>query len=599
MSTSEFTFKSHPADFEILYSAVKNFSLEMGITMERTSRSPIYFAAHDFSTAIFDREGRLVTLTEYSPCHMSAAPFAIRATLKYFGEEIKSGDVILVNDPYTYEAGNHLADWTILVPVFYGDKLWFWSVNRAHQMDTGGGQSGAYNPSAVDILAEGMRIPPVKIFEGGKLRRDVFDLILANVRFPEAQRGDLWSMIGSARIGERRLISLLDMWGEPTVQQFLTDLYAYTEFLMRDQISKIPEGSYYGEAYSDGAPGSSDPVTIRCKVTVKGSDMTIDLTQSDPMVSYYINSTIANTYSYVFIALMTSIGRTIHYRSEGCMKPVTIETKPGSVTHAAYPAPVGLCTLFVGEQITSAVWDSLAKAVPELTPAGWGAFPSVVFAGFDPRRNENYASPDFLSNACGNGAIWGTDGWHAGNVPASSGGLAYPEIEICEWLYPALWTKWEYITDSCGAGKWRGGAGVESTFILEADEMALAHSGEFFKTLPTPPVAGGKKPKFHCRRTITRTNGKEEEASGAFYILRKGEKLACFSTGGCGVGNPYERSIDNVRQDAINQIISIDEAKETYGVVIDQNKLDINEWATGELRLNANKHNDIKKHKRG
>ena len=554
--------------------------------MERTSRSPIYFAAHDFSTAIFDREGNLVTLTEYSPCHMSAAPFAIRATLKYFGDEIQPGDIILVNDPYTFDAGNHLADWTILVPVFYKDKLWFWSVNRAHQMDTGGGQSGAYNPSAQDILAEGMRIPPVKIYESGKLRKDVFDLILANVRFPEAQRGDLLSMIGSARIGERRLIGMLDAWGEQTVQQFLIDLYGYTEFLMRDQIRKIPEGTYYGEAYSDGAPGSDTPVTVRCTTTIKGGTIIIDLGQSDPMVPYYINSTIANTYSYVFIALMTSLGRTIRYRSEGCMKPVEIRTKPGSVAHASYPAPVGLCTLFVGEQITSAVWDSLAKAAPEITPAGWGAFPSVVFAGFDPRRGEKYASPDFLSNACGNGAIWGTDGWHAGNVPASSGGLAYPEIEICELLYPALWTKWEYITDSCGAGKWRGGAGVESTFTLEAEEMALAHSGEHFRTFPNPPVAGGKRPKFHCKRTIIKTDGKVQEASGAFYMLKKGETLACYSTGGCGVCDPREREFESVRQDVQNQIISFNEAQQIYGVIVDHNTFKVDEIASRKLRTN-------------
>jgi N-methylhydantoinase B len=584
MSESEFKFKTHPADFEIIYSAVKNFTLEMGVTMERTSRSPIYFAAHDFSTAIFDKAGNLVTLTEYSPCHMFAAPFAIKAALKYFGDKIYPGDTILTNDPYTFDAGNHLADWTILVPVFYQKKLKFWAVNRAHQTDTGGGQAGAYNPSAQDILAEGMRIPPIKIAEKGKTRQEVMDMLLANVRFPESQRGDLWSMIGSARIGERRLMGLLDMWGETKVDQFILDLYGYTEFLMRQEIDKIPEGTYYGEAYSDGKPEADKIVTIRCQTTVKGSDIIVDLSQSDPMIDYYINSTIANTYSYVFIALMTSIGRTIQFRSEGCMKPVQIRTKPGTIVHATSPAPVGLCTLFVGAQISCAVWDSLAKAIPQQTPAGWGAFPSFVFSGYDPRRKMKYASPDFLSNASGNGAIWGTDGWHAGNAIASSGGLAYPEVEVCEWLYPALWTKWEYITDSCGAGKWRSGAGVESTFVLHADEMVLTHSGEHFKTLPNPPVAGGLKPPSNCKRIFTRANGHKEDGSGSFYTLHSGETLACYSTGGCGVGSPLERDAKLVLEDVVNEIVSIDKARQIYGVIIDKHSLRVDELKTRELR---------------
>ena len=133
------------------------------------------------------------------------------------------------------------------MPVFYENNLWFWSVNRAHQSDTGGGQTGAYNPNAQDIFAEGVRIPPLKLFERGELRSDVFDYVLANVRFPASQRGDLWSMIGSAKVGERRLVGLLDMWKAETIEKFLTDLYAYTEFLMREEIKKVPDGTYYGE----------------------------------------------------------------------------------------------------------------------------------------------------------------------------------------------------------------------------------------------------------------------------------------------------------------------------------------------------------------
>ncbi len=589
MSTTEFKFRSHPADFEILYSAIKNFTLEMGITMEQTSRSPIYFAAHDFSTAIFDKGGRLVALSEYIPIHLCAAPFAIRAALKCFGDEIKPGDIILTNDPYTLDAGNHLADWTILVPVFYQGKLWFWSVNRAHQMDTGGGKSGAYNPDATDIFAEGVRIPPLKIFEEGKLRKDVFDFVLANVRFPKSQRGDLWSMIGSARVGEKRLLGLMDMWSAPTIENFLIDLYGYTEFLMRDEISKIPEGTYHGEAFSDGIPGVGPTVTIRCKTTVKDGTIVVDLSESDPMIPYYMNSTVANTYSSVFIALMTSLGRTIQYRSEGVMKPVEIRTKPGTLAHATYPAPVGLCTLYVAKQIIEAVWDSLAKVAPEKTPAGWGGFAAFAFSGVDPRRGEGYASPDFLANADGAGAIWGTDGWHGGQNPICAGGLFFPEIEICESIYPALWTKWEITTDSGGAGRWRGGGGMESTFILEADEMSLAHIGEHYRTLPGPAIAGGKRPPHYSKQIFTRANGEKEEGGGALYVLKMGEKLACYCQGGCGVGDPLDREVESVRKDVLNDIVSPESAREIYGVALNPKTLEVDKAASKKLRLEKKK----------
>lgn len=582
--SKEFKFKTHPADFEIMYSAIKNFTLEMGVTMERTSRSPIYFAAHDFSTALFDRSGKLVSLSEYIPIHLCAASFAIRAALQILGDKIYSGDVILTNDPYTLDAGNHLADWTIMVPVFYQKKFLFWSVNRAHQMDTGGGIPGGYNPNASDILAEGMRIPPVKIYERGKPRRDILDLLLANVRFPESQRGDLQSMIGSAKVGERRLKGLVGVWGVEKVENFIYDLNAYTEFLMRGEIDRIPDGTYTGETWSDGLPGIGPAVAIRCKTTVKGDHMVIDLSDTDPMICYYINSTVPNTYSAVFMALLTSIGRTIQYRSEGIMKAVEIKTKPGTLAHSSHMYPVGLCTLFVAKQIIEAVWDSLSKVVPEKTPAGWGGFAAIAFSGVDPRKNEGYASPDFLAVTSGAGAIWGTDGWHGNHSPISSGGLSYPEIEICESKYPALWEKWEISTDSGGVGKWRGGGGMESEFVLEADRMQLAHQGDHFRTLPGPAVNNGKKPPHYCRRVIIHANGKEEDASDSFYILKYGEKLASYCQGGCGVGDPLEREIESVRQDALNNYISLKSAKADYGVVIDPKIFTVDEVETSILR---------------
>lgn len=587
MGNDKFTFRSHPADFEILYSAIKNCTSEMGITMERTARSPIYYSSHDFATAVFDKEANMIALSEYLPVLLFSTPFAVRAARKYFGDDIHPGDIMLLNDPYTLDGGNHLPDWTVMVPVFYKGELWFWSANMAHQMDIGGGQPGAYNPNARDVFAEGVRIPPIKIFERGELRRDVFDFVLANTRFPEAQRGDLLSMIGAARTGERRLLGLLDSWGEETMEKFLLDMQDYSELLMREEIAKIPDGTYYGEAFTDERPGIMPAATIRCNLTVKGNNMVVDLTQSDPLAPYYVNSTIANTYSSVFLGLMTSVGRPIKYRSAGCMRPVEIRTKPGTITHATFPAPVVLCTLFIADQIISAVWDALSKVAPEKTPAGWGALGEFVFSGIDPRRNEFYATPDFLASGCGAGAIWGTDGWHSHGptIMSGAGSGCFPEIEVCEATYPALWKKWECATDSQGPGRWCGGTGAESTFILEADQMMLNQQGDHFNTIPNPVIAGGKRPPHYNRQLITRADGTTEEGGGAMYILRRGDTLACYCQGGCGVGDPLDREVESVRQDVIDEFVSLESARDIFGVVINPKTLEVDGEATKKLRL--------------
>ncbi len=580
---TEFQFRTHPIDFEVMRNTAWAITSEMGITMERTSRSPIYHAAHDFITTIFDRDGGLVAVAAYIPVLLLATSFAVKATLKYFGDEIYPGDLFLVNDPYTFDAGNHLQDWTVLLPVFFKDEFIFWSVNKAYQIDIGGGAPGGYNPDARDVFAEGIKIPPVKLYEKGEFRRDVFDLILGNVRYPKIQRGDLWSMIGSVRIGERRLMGLLERYGIKTTKNFIEDLYGYSEALMREEVAKIPDGTYYGEASQDGlSPGSI--ITVRCKTTVKGSDLTIDLSESDGQVQAFYNSPIANTYSCVFTALMTSIGKIIPHRCEGCFKPITIMTKPGTVCHALFPALQANCTHFVAKPIINAVWDSLAKVIPEQVPGGCGSIAGFSVAGNDPRRNEAYACIDFLANASGSGAIWETDGWHAAGPEVTSGGSRRPEIEVLELAYPLFWKKWELAVDSGGPGRWHGGEGVDEIFINKGTMGLLADFGNGFATSSRPLIRGGKAGPLN-RRYIIREDGSRIDASRTgIYQMMPGDTVIYEVTGGCGVGDPLERDIEKVREDVINEFVSVESARDEYGVMMDPKTFAVDYEATKKLR---------------
>ncbi|MFH0812027.1 MAG: hydantoinase B/oxoprolinase family protein [Pseudomonadota bacterium] len=579
-----FIMKTEPADFSVLLSSIFTVSREMGLNMERTARAPIYFSAHDFTTAILNVECEIVALAEYIPVLNGATPFATRAVRDYFEGEVNEGDVFLVNDPYTLDAGNQLADWTIVYPVFCEGEHMFWVANKAHQQDTGGGVPGGYNPNAIDIYAEGLRIPPLRIFEKGKERRDVFNLIMKNIRIPDVQRGDLLSMIGAAKVGEMRINKLVETYGKEAFDTFIIDLLNYGEFMMREEIDEVPDGTYHGEV--TGGPGASP---IRCDITIKGSNMVVDLTNSGPMVKEYINSPVANTHSSVYQALMNSIGKKIQYRCGGCYRPIEILTKPGTITHATYPATHGNCTNFVAKQIIEAVWDALAKAIPEEVPGGWGSINYWVFSGIDPRRGEGYGSPDFQACASGAGAIWGTDGWPTNGPTICSGTLWYPEIEVAEGLYPMIWEKWEWATDSGGPGKWRGGSGVDNVWVADADPepIYIAYAADPFDYEVVPAIEGGRVPPPNQKRLIL-ANGKEETPEETrqkkFYILHNGDKVIDFTQGGCGVGDPLEREIEAVQEDVRDGLVSIESAEKDYGVIINPQTLQVDVQETARLR---------------
>ncbi|MEW5922263.1 MAG: hydantoinase B/oxoprolinase family protein [Bacillota bacterium] len=582
--TEAYKLKVKPVDFAVLKSAVFTIAREMGLNMERTARAPIYFSAHDFCTSIITLDGELVSLAEYIPVLVGATPFAVKSVTKYFGGDINEGDVFLVNDPYTLDGGNQLADWCIVYPVFYKGAQVLWIANKAHQQDTGGGVPGGYNPNALDIYAEGLRIPPVRIFKNNEEIKDVVNLIMTNVRIPDMQHSDLLSMIGAARVAEKRLRALIDDYGKDLFELFLDDLLTYGEFLIREEISKIPNGTYRSEI--TGREGASP---IVCEITIDGSEMTVDLSKSGPMSKEYINSPIANTYSAVYQAILQSIGKKLEIRCGGCYRPVKIKTKPGTIAHATFPVTHGNCTNYIAKQIIEAVWSALAQVIPEQVPAGWGSIPYWIFSGMDPRRGEGYGSPDFQACATGAGAVWGVDGWSTNGPVICSGTLWYPEIEVVEGLYPIFWERWEWAQDSGAPGKWRGGLGVHNEWVVDSgsEPVFLGYGADPFDYVPAPAIAGGKMPSPN-RKELQFANGEragnEDVRNAKFYILQNGDRAIDFSQGGCGVGDPLERDPELVGKDVRDEVVSLESAFNDYGVVIKPVNLEVDIQETKKLR---------------
>lgn len=579
-----YQLKTPPADFSVLVSAIYTIAREMGKNMERTARAPIYFSAHDFAPTIVTMDFELLALAEYIPVLIGTTPFSVRAVKTQFGDDVHEGDVFLVNDPYTLDAGNQMADWCVVYPVFWGGKQVLWIANKAHQQDTGGGVPGGYNPGAIDIYGEGLRIPPVRIFERGVERKDVFNLIMTNVRIPGAQRGDLLSMIGAARVGERRLRALYDSYGESVMDRFIEDLLEYGDFMMREEIRRVPDGTYHSEI--TGREGSSP---IVCDLIVAGDALTVDLSKSGPMVREYVNSPIANTTSSVYMALMTSLGKKIAIRCGGSYRPVKIITEPGTITHAVHPFTHGNCTNFIAKQIIEAVWDALAQAVPQEVPAGWGSINYWVFSGFDVRRGEGYGAPDFLACSSGAGAIWGTDGWPTNGPTICSGTLYYPEIEVVEGIYPIVWEQWEWATDSGAPGRWRGGSGVHNVWVADSDPQPIfmAYAAEPFDYRVAPAIEGGHLPRPNSKR-LRLADGTEQTDEDCrrtmLYQLHNGDKAIDYTQGGAGVGNPLDREAEAVWKDVRDELVSVASARADYGVVVDPVTMQLDAAGTERLR---------------
>ncbi|HLY44393.1 MAG TPA: hydantoinase B/oxoprolinase family protein, partial [Stellaceae bacterium] len=274
---------------------------EMGEAMLRTSYSQILNSSRDFSTAICDLEGRLIAQAEHVPIHVGALPFAARAVSEFFKGDIHQGDVFLLNDPY--HGGNHLPDLTAFVPIFEGGEPHFWAINRAHQSDIGGATHGAYNASATDIWQEGIRITPLRLYDKGEVRRDLLEMIATNVRHPRDFRGDLAAMIGSARVGERRLLALAAEFGWPTTYAAIEAVLDGAERQTRAVIAQWKDGVYKGEAILDDDGHKYEDIPIRATVTKRGSDLKIDLSDSHEQVIGFVNSSYPNMRSAVAVAL--------------------------------------------------------------------------------------------------------------------------------------------------------------------------------------------------------------------------------------------------------------------------------------------------------
>ena len=558
---------------------------EIGQTMLRTSRSPIFSEARDFVSAIFDNQGRLIAQKDYIPVLSGAAPFALKAFTEHFAGRIYPGDIYVLNDPY--RGNNHPPDVSVVKPIFRGDELLFWAMAKGHHADVGGGGVGGYNPEATDAWTDALRIPPVKLYERGVKQQDIWDFILINVHIPFLVEGDLNCQIGACTVGERSLLALTEKYGFKVLNTAIDEIFDAYEMKLRAEIKKIPNGTYHAERFIDHDGINMERlVKVSVDVTVKDEDVVYDYTTSDGQVQGYINSTYANTLSSSLISLFSTIEKKVKI-NEGSLRPITVIAPEGSLLNPLEPAPTTASTVLTCEAMVEAGWLALGQAVPQFTQAPWARWAAPASGGFNPRTGKFFGDIHFMSKG-GGGATQGYDGWdHMGSL-CTMGGLRAPDPELHESVNPFLVLNYELLPDYAGPGQWRGGNGTHYKWQVLADNIAFAMFGSGVRKETGPcGLMGGKDGICSTQYLIKNDGTKDWVDVNRFVRTEKGEILEILASGGGGFGDPFKRPMAEVFKDVANEVVSITAAREQYGVVIDPETMTIDQVETAKLRGQA------------
>jgi N-methylhydantoinase B len=576
-----------PITLTVVRGVLETTQREMTLTLENTARSSVFNLAHDYSTALFNHTPEMILQGQDIPIHLGSLIPAMKAVAGFFEGDINEGDLILHNDP-DY-AGSHIIDTCMYYPVFYKGELVFWTVCKGHLTDIGGPVPAGYNPEAKEIYAEGLRIPPVKIWEKGKPRKDVMNLLLTNMRARRDQEGDFNALVGACHVGARNLIALLDKYGLETVQDCIATLLDMADKHMRKLIAKVPDGSYSGTAILEDAGHGFGDFEITARVTIKGDACHIAIS-SPPQIPYFINSYEGNSYSGVYLGLMMFAQLPPPY-NEGLYRCVTVDMGPkGTLCNAREPAPHMNCTTTPMETLTDAVRLAFEQAAPDNVSASWGHANGCNIAGWDKRHDEEYVTMVLASIISGAGATNGQDGWHVRGPECCFGALTSGDIEMLEHSYPIIIHRYSMMEDSGGAGKFRGGSGACWEVEPLDAPMTLVTFGEG-RRIPAMGAAGARstliQPKVG-RLEITRGGETTIVTENVIETIQPGERAANKNPGGGGFGNPFERDVARVVDDVKNGLVSLEGARADYGVVItDRETLIVDDAATAAARAAA------------
>ena len=572
-----------PITTEVIRNAMVALTEEMKLTLVKTAYNPLIYEVMDFSVALTNEHGDLYGQAAGLTIFLASLPATIKSGLETIGREnFEEGDVILANDPYT--TGTHISDTAVYVPIFYEGELVSFSVNMAHWADMGGIIPGGWTPNSTDVFQEGLRFTHIKLYRAGELNRDLDQLIRANVRFPDIVHGDLSAQIAACQTGARRYQALCKKYGPDTIRAAMARVFDESEQLVRARVSEIPDGVYPAETFMDHDGVETDkPRKIKVTVIVDGSDMTVDMTGSSEVCSGPINLPFIGARASVemaFKALTVPLDPT----NAGHMRPLKVVAPEDTVVNPQYPAPTDSYG-YVGNTLSDLVVRALSPAMPDKCTAGSYQLFGVYFLRVDHRYGEPFL---FVEPTAGG---WGgrphADGetlifYLDGDTPNTPG-------EVIESRYPLLVQSYTYNRGSAGTGKYRGGLGVIRDYQVLTDHVYLHTFNESTKCPPWGLFDGNEAQPCH---TIAWPGTEKErvlyDRQAHVGPLFTGETVSVRAGGGGGWGNPLERDPALVAKDAKNELISVEDAKRDYGVVLDATTLEVDSAATDRERANRN-----------
>jgi len=565
--------KFDPITLEILWRRLVSIVDEADASVARTAFSSLLRDAHDYTCMFTDSRGQeLVQGTFCTPGQAGAMALGVKKIINSFSlKDFKQGDVFIVNDPWLL--AGHLNDVCVLSPIFFKGRPVAFTACVFHHSDIGGRVSSDNR----EVFEEGIYIPVAKLYDAGKLNEDLLNMIRWNVRTPKEVTGDIRSQVAANHVCAQKIIEMLEDEGLDTLDDLADEIISRTEISMRSAISKITDGIYAHEGIIEGAGKKSD-IKIKLTVKVNGSDIHVDFDGTSGQVDWGVNVVYNFTYAYVFMAIKSAFDPDIPI-NEGAIRPIKMTAPEGSIINCKFPAAVA-ARMQVGHFMTEMVFNALSEATPDNIIAGSGGTPAQTNILYGKRANGNPWHTMIIRGG-GMGASSRFDGHHCAIFPANG---ANTPVEILESDTPLIIEERGLIMDSGGPGKQRGGIGrrmivrspddgenspKRTTIAIQAGRFIYPPGGIF-------SGKDGSKAKFL-------KNNINADPSGLTFC-DPGDRISFISAGGGGYGNPFERDPKAVERDVQYGYISIEKAKQDYGVIIESGSLKLNLDATQRLR---------------
>lgn len=571
-----------PVTFSVVWNGLVSIAEEMGTALRRSAYSLGVREGRDFSTALFDAQGRLVAQGNFSPGHLGSMPFVVKSILQEYSlDELEEGDSILLNDPYL--GSGHLPDFFQVSPIFFDGNLLGFSANCAHMVDVGGAGPGSQAVDSLDLFQEGLRFLPTRIYHAGRPNREVLRMLESNVRVPDKVMGDVRAQRNANRIGEMGVIGLADTYGPDTLASCMHQVLDRSEESMRSAIRDLPEGIYEAEDYFDDYGPGTEALKVRVAVTIKNGGFTIDFTGSSPQTPSGLNSTFNYTRAYSYFTLKALTVQDRVPQNEGCIRPIEVIAPEGSLFNPLPPAAVGPRAI-MQQRMVDTILLAMSGATPDRVIANSSHWANPNYGGIDPRTGKPFVYYEMLIGGVGarptkDGADGLCSAFNLENIP----------VEVVEATYPVLVDSLQFVTDSAGPGRFRGGAAMRKDVRLLSDEVVFSNLTDRQVTQPRGLFGGQGGPVGSTTRNPD-SPGTETLHSKGSYRLSKSDVVSTTLSGSGGYGSPDTRDPQAVLRDVLDDYVSIDAARNVYKVAINPDTMSIDSSETSLLRKDKEQH---------